>query len=79
VGKGTKENESSTGQIWAAGFHLVMACSRLAHVLKCMNHLFLLFSNFFSGHGLPYVTETTDTETVDMGAQLYIKVTVMIK
>jgi hypothetical protein len=28
---GAKEDESSTGCIWAAGFHHVMACSRLAH------------------------------------------------
>jgi hypothetical protein len=41
VGIGTKEDESSTGHIWAAGFHHVMACSRLAHVLKLMNCLFL--------------------------------------
>ena len=36
-----KEDESSTGHVWAAGFHHVMAHSRLAHVLKLMNHLFL--------------------------------------
>jgi len=28
------EVESSTGRIWAAGFRHVMACSRLAHVLR---------------------------------------------
>jgi hypothetical protein len=31
---GAKEDESSTGHIWAAGFHHVMARSRLAGVLK---------------------------------------------
>ena len=41
VGMGKKEDESSTGRIWAAGFHHVMACSHLAHVFKLMNHLFL--------------------------------------
>jgi hypothetical protein len=41
VGTGTEEDESSTGSIWAAGLHDVMACSRLARVLKLMNHLFL--------------------------------------
>jgi len=41
VGMGTEEDESSTGSIWAAGLHHVTACSRLAHVLKLMNHLFL--------------------------------------
>ena len=39
--KGTKEDESSTGCIWAAGFHHVMARSYLEHVLNLMNHLFL--------------------------------------
>jgi hypothetical protein len=27
---------------------------------------------FFSGHGEPQITETTDTESVDTGAQLYV-------
>ena len=34
VGTGTKGDESSTGRIWAAGFHHVRACSRLARILK---------------------------------------------
>jgi hypothetical protein len=38
---GAKEDESITGHVWAAGFHHVMACSRLAHILKLMNPLFL--------------------------------------
>ena len=38
---GTKEDESSTGRIWAAGFHRVTARSGLAHVLKLVNCLFL--------------------------------------
>jgi len=41
VGTGTKEDESSTGRVWAAGFHRVTARSRLARVLKFMNCLFL--------------------------------------
>jgi len=41
MGTGTKEDESSTGRIWAAGFHHVTAHSRLAHVFKLMNRLFL--------------------------------------
>jgi hypothetical protein len=40
VGMGTKEYESSTGRIWAAGFHPVMTRSRLVRVLKLINHLF---------------------------------------
>jgi hypothetical protein len=37
VGKGTKEDESSTGRIRAAGFHHVTARSGLASILKLMN------------------------------------------
>ena len=38
---GTKEDKSSSGCVWAAGFHHVTVCSHLVHVLKHMNHLFL--------------------------------------
>jgi hypothetical protein len=41
VGTGTKVDVSSTGRVWAAGFHHVTARSRLARVLKLMNSLFL--------------------------------------
>ena len=41
MGTGTKEDESSTGRVWAAGFHHVRARSRLARVLRLMNRLFL--------------------------------------
>jgi len=41
VGMGTKGDESSTGLVWAAGFHHVSVRSRLARVLKLMNRLFL--------------------------------------
>jgi len=41
VGMETKEDKSSSGCVWAAGFHHVMDRSHLAHVLKLMNHLFL--------------------------------------
>jgi hypothetical protein len=51
MGMGAEEDESSTGRVWAAGFHHVMAHSCRARNLKHMNHLFLQFSNFFSGHG----------------------------
>ena len=39
VGTGKKENESSTGRVWAAGFHHVTACSRLVHIFKLMKCL----------------------------------------
>jgi hypothetical protein len=41
MGPGAKEDESSTGCFWAAGFHHVTARSRWARVLKFMNRLFL--------------------------------------
>ena len=41
VGTGTKEDELSTGRVWAAGFHHVSARFLLARVLKLMNRLFL--------------------------------------
>jgi len=47
IGTGTKEDESSTGRVWAAGFHHVTARFGLARVLKLMNRLFLQFSIFF--------------------------------
>jgi len=37
----TKEDESSTGRVWAAGFHHVTARSGLGRVLKLMYRLFL--------------------------------------
>jgi hypothetical protein len=41
VSMGAKEDESSTGRVWAAGFHHVTARSRLARGLKLANCLFL--------------------------------------
>jgi hypothetical protein len=37
VGTRTKEDESSTGRVWAAGFPHVTVRSRLARVLKLVN------------------------------------------
>jgi len=47
VGTGTKEDESSTGRVWAPGLHHVTARSRLARVLQLMNRLFIPFSKIF--------------------------------
>ena len=41
VGKGTKEDESSTGRVWAAGFNHVTARSGLVRLFNIMNRLFL--------------------------------------
>jgi hypothetical protein len=66
VGRG-KEDESSTGRIWAVGFRHITACSRLVRVLKLMNRLF--FSVPFFG---PRINETAGTKSMDTGAQLYL-------
>jgi hypothetical protein len=54
VGMGIKEDESSTGRFWAAGFHHVTARPRLAGFLIIMNSLFD-FQTFFSGRDKPRV------------------------
>jgi len=46
VGTGTKENEPSTGRVWAAGFYHVTARSRF---------ISLIFLIFFSGRLKPRV------------------------
>jgi len=72
VGTGTKEDESSTGCIWAAGFHHVMARSRLVRVFKLTNRFYFFnFPNFFSGCGQPWITEAADTEFTDTAVHLY--------
>jgi hypothetical protein len=46
---GAKEDESSTGRVWAAGFHHVMARSRLVRVLKLNEPFIYLIFKFFGG------------------------------
>jgi hypothetical protein len=41
VGTRAKEDQSSTGHVWPAGFHHVTARSRLERALKLMNRLFI--------------------------------------
>ena len=47
LGTGTKEDESSTGRVWAAGFHHVAARFLLARVLKLWTVYFFNFPNIF--------------------------------
>jgi hypothetical protein len=47
VGTGTKEDESSTGRVWAAGFHHFRACSRLAYVFETYEQFISLIFQFF--------------------------------
>jgi hypothetical protein len=41
VSTGAKEDNSSTGHIWAVGFHDVMARSCMVRVLKLINRSFI--------------------------------------
>jgi hypothetical protein len=43
VGTGEKEDESSTGRVWAAGFHHVTARSRLARVMELISLILQIF------------------------------------
>jgi hypothetical protein len=45
-----------------------MSCSQLAQVLKLMNHFISLILKLLGGHSKPWITESKDTESVDMGA-----------
>jgi hypothetical protein len=60
-----KEDESSTGRIWAAGFRHVTARSRLERFETYEPCISSIFNFFF---GLRY---TADIESVDTGARLY--------
>jgi hypothetical protein len=68
MGMGVKEAESSTGSVWAAGFRHVTAHSRLEHILKIMKLFISLIFKFLGGCGKLRISETTDTESADMGA-----------
>jgi hypothetical protein len=70
---GTKEDETSTGHIWAAVFHHGTARSCLARVLKLMNCNFFNF-HFYSDRSKPQTIETADTESVDTGARMYLNI-----
>ena len=56
--QGQRKMSQVMGGFWAAGYQNVTARSRLARVLKLVNHLFLQFSNFFSGRDKPRITDT---------------------
>jgi hypothetical protein len=51
---GTKEDESSTGRVWAAGYHNVTALSLLVGGLKSTKRL-VFFSNFCAGRDKPRI------------------------
>jgi hypothetical protein len=47
--KGAKEDESSTGRIWADGFHHVMTRSHLVHVFETYELFISLIFICFGG------------------------------
>jgi len=55
-----QEDYSSTGRVWAAGFHRVTVHSRLARILKIMNRLCFFF--FPPGCGKPPVLHFSHVE-----------------
>jgi hypothetical protein len=61
---GTKEDQSSTGRAWAAGFHHVTASSRLALFKTHKPFIYSIFQ-YFSGRGKLRIT----------GAELYFHLT----
>ena len=87
VGTGTKEDESSTGRVWAAGYHHVTARCRFAGVLKLMNRLFFYFPSIdiesaIRGHDFSLLTgpwdlsqksASTGTHRVSCRAQGHVK------
>jgi hypothetical protein len=68
---GAKEDESSTGHVWATGFHHVTARSRLAHILETYEPFISLIFKYFLGRSKPRVSETTDSKSADTEARLY--------
>jgi len=62
MGTGTKKDGSSTGRVWAAGFHNFTACSCLSYE----PFISLIFQIF----GGPWWT--ADTESLVMGVCLYL-------
>jgi hypothetical protein len=55
VGTGTKEDESSTGRVWAAGFqHCYVPFSLCARFETYEPFISLIF-NFFSGRGKSWI------------------------
>jgi len=68
VGTGTKDDESSTGRVWAVGLH---------HVTNRSRFISLIFQ-IFSGSSKLRVTETANTESANTGVRLYIYIYIYI-
>jgi hypothetical protein len=72
VGTGTKEDVSSTGSVWAAGFHHVTARFRFALFIPYEPFISLIFQ-IFLGRGQLRVTENADTESADTALHLHLR------
>jgi hypothetical protein len=72
VGTGAKEDESSTGRVWAAGFSPRYGPFSLGARFENYKPFISLIFFFFSDRVKPRITETADTESVDTGARLYL-------
>jgi len=73
VGTGTKEDESSTGRVWAAGFHHGTARSRLARVYEPF--IYLIFRISF---GPRYTADTGVRLCVCARIYIYIYIYIYI-
>ena len=71
MGTGTKEDESSNGRVWAAGFHHVTTRSRLGRLFETYEMFISLIFQFFSDRGKSWIAETADNESADTGVRLY--------
>ena len=69
MGTGTKKDESSTGRIWAAEFHLF---SLGPHFETYELFISLIFQIFWGGRGQLRITETAHTESADTAVNLYL-------
>jgi hypothetical protein len=63
AGRGTKEDESSTGRVWAAGFHHVYNPFSLGARFETYEPFISLIFQIFSGRGKPWITKTADIES----------------
>jgi hypothetical protein len=57
VSTGAKEDESSTGRVWAAGFRHVTVRFRLAGVFKLKKKFICIVFKTFSGRGKPRILD----------------------
>ena len=72
VGTETKKDESSTGRVWAAGFHHVTARSHLVRILKLMNPFISLIFQISLGRSKLRIQGTTCTHVFRISFQFHM-------